>query len=151
MNDSEDYCELRRLMIEHQIIRRGVQDPRVLCAMQKIPRHFFVPEISRDQAYHDGPLSIGQGQTISQPYMVASMTELVSDSHTHNVLEIGTGCGYQSALLAEIFDQVYSIERIKDLAMNAQNRLQQLAYNNIFLKYPMAIKAGSKKALSMPS
>jgi protein-L-isoaspartate(D-aspartate) O-methyltransferase len=121
----------RHQMVEWQIERRGVHDPAVLAAMAKVPRHEFVSENLRDEAYADYPLPIGSGQTISQPYIVASMTqELRLDEHSI-VLEIGTGCGYQTAVLAEIARHVYSIEVIPELLRDAETRLKRLGYDNV--------------------
>lgn len=115
-------------MVESQLRQRGIRDERVLAAMERVPRHLFVPETLRDSAYLDGPLPIGFKQTISQPYIVAFMTELL-ELHPHNkVLEIGTGSGYQTAILAELSDQIYSIESVEPLYHAAQQRLRDLGY-----------------------
>jgi protein-L-isoaspartate(D-aspartate) O-methyltransferase len=124
----------RRDMVETQIKRRGVSDLRVLMAMRKVPRHKFVPPIQQDQAYGDYPLPIGEDQTISQPYIVALMTEILEVKDTDKVLEIGTGSGYQAAVLAELAAQVYSIERIPSLAARAQKVMEELGYTNIHIK-----------------
>lgn len=121
----------RNRMIEEQIIRRGVKDSRVLAAMRKVPRHLFVPQSHRSYAYADEPLPIGQGQTISQPYIVAFMTEQLQLTGEERVLEIGTGSGYQTAVLAEIADSVFTIEIISELARKARKTLEQLGYLNI--------------------
>ena len=113
---------------------RGVRDPLVLQAMAKIPRHLFVPSHLRDEAYADYPLAIGEGQTISQPYIVALMTEALELSSESKVLEIGTGSGYQAAILAEIAKEVYSVERLPSLAERAEELLKQLGYNNVYIK-----------------
>ncbi len=118
-------------MVSTQLIPRGIKDDRVLRAMRKVPRHFFMPESIRYSAYDDMALAIGEGQTISQPYMVAIMTELLELTGTEKVLEIGTGSGYQAAILAELSAQVYSIERIVLLADSARERLKALGYENI--------------------
>lgn len=118
-------------MVERQIRRRGVTDEDVLQAMERVPRHEFVPEKYQAQAYADHPLPIGYGQTISQPYIVALMTELLELETTDRVLEIGTGSGYQAAILAEIVAEVYTVEIIEPLAMEAKQRLEQLGYANI--------------------
>jgi protein-L-isoaspartate(D-aspartate) O-methyltransferase len=118
-------------MLELQLRQRGIRDQRVLGAMAKVPRHEFVAEPYRDQAYDDNPLPIGQGQTISQPYIVALMLELLNLSPEHTVLEIGTGSGYLTALLAELSRHVYSIERHVQLAAQAEVILQRLACSNI--------------------
>jgi len=123
-----DFERLRGKMVEQQLIPRDIIDRDVLQAMRAVPRHLFVPETYRDQAYHDGPLPIAEGQTISQPYIVAIMTELLQIDSTSKVLEIGTGSGYQAAVLAEISDSVYSIEIITKLARRADSLLDSLGY-----------------------
>ena len=126
-----DYAPARERMVKEQLERRGIRDARVLAAMHKIPRHVFVdPSLAR-QAYEDSPLPIGEGQTISQPYMVAIMTAALGLVGDERVLEIGTGSGYQTAVLAELADWVYSIERIPSLAERAGNALARLDYDNI--------------------
>jgi len=121
-------------MVETQIRARGITNPRLLEAMSKIPRHFFVEEALTDQAYNDNPLPIGELQTISQPYMVALMTDALDLKGRERVLEIGTGSGYQTALLAELADQVFSIERIASLANNARRILDHLGYYNVAIR-----------------
>jgi protein-L-isoaspartate(D-aspartate) O-methyltransferase len=121
-------------MVQEQLIPRNIQDKRVLDVFSKIERHRFIPEYAREGAYGDFPISIGEGQTISQPYIVALMTECLQLQGEEKVLEIGTGSGYQTAILAELAGEVYSIERIENLAINAQNILNQLGYKNIFIK-----------------
>jgi len=121
--------ELRRKMVEEQIIARGIKDKKVISAFLKVPREEFVPEDLKKYAYIDSPLSIGEGQTISQPYIVALMTEALKLKGGEKVLEIGTGSGYQSAILAEIGCEVYSVERIESLAKKAENILRKLGYN----------------------
>lgn len=121
-------------MVRTQLIPRGIQDERVLEAMRKVPRHLFVDEPLRYRAYDDMALSIGEGQTISQPYMVAIMTELLELTGTERVLEIGTGSGYQAAILAELAQTVYSVERIPSLARRAEERLRSLEYRNVHIK-----------------
>jgi protein-L-isoaspartate(D-aspartate) O-methyltransferase len=118
-------------MVEYQIRQRGVRDPKVLSAMEAVPRDQFVPEDYVDAAYNDGPLPIGYGQTISQPYIVAVMTELLELEPGDRVLEIGTGSGYQAAILAEITDEVYTVEIIPELAQSAWERLTSLGYDKI--------------------
>jgi protein-L-isoaspartate(D-aspartate) O-methyltransferase len=127
----ENFGDLREIMVKHQIEERGVKNKLVLNAMRKVERHKFVPLELQNQAYNDYPLSIGEGQTISQPYVVAAMTELLNLDSTKNVLEIGTGSGYQAAILAEICDTVYTIEIIKSLGENAQKIFSELGYHNI--------------------
>jgi protein-L-isoaspartate(D-aspartate) O-methyltransferase len=121
----------REEMVRWQIEQRGVSDPRILDAMRSVPRHLFVPPDYVGRAYEDHPLPIGLGQTISQPYIVAWMTELLDLESDFTVLEIGTGSGYQAAVLAEIVDQVYTIEIIPELADSARERLRRLGYDNI--------------------
>ncbi len=129
-----DFKDLREYMVRTQLIPRGISDERVLDAMRKVPRHLFVPEHIQPRAYDDMALSIGEGQTISQPYMVAIMTELLELKGDEKVLEIGTGSGYQTAVLAELAKEVYSIERIEQLAESAKNILNSLFYKNINIK-----------------
>lgn len=127
--DSADIWQRQRLkMVETQIVARGVEDTATLEAMRKVPRHLFVPENWRSSAYEDEPLPIGLGQTISQPYIVALMTELAMLKKDSKVLEIGTGSGYQAAVLAEICDSVYSIEILPELAERADSTLKALGY-----------------------
>jgi len=121
----------RARMVETQIVARGVRDPRVLAAMRKVPRHLFVDAAQRTEAYEDHPLPIPGNQTISQPYIVALMTELLELKPTSRVLEIGTGSGYQSAVLAELAKEVYTIEIVPELAALAAQRLKELAYDNV--------------------
>lgn len=125
----------RREMVEHDLKGRGITDKKVLEAMAGIPRHFFVDDNLRKKAYEDHPLPIGEGQTISQPYVVALMTEALHLRSTDRVLEIGTGSGYQAAVLAEIVNHVYTIEIRKSLAEKASKRLKELGYKNIEVKY----------------
>ncbi|HXJ87212.1 MAG TPA: protein-L-isoaspartate(D-aspartate) O-methyltransferase [Candidatus Binatia bacterium] len=125
------YSTLRHEMVNSQLRARGVTDDRVLAAMEKVPRHEFAPERYRDQAYADHPLPIGEGQTISQPYIVALMLEALGVSPTERVLEIGTGSGYVTALLAELSGQVVSIERHASLADGARAVLVSLGYSNV--------------------
>ena len=125
-----DPTTARQLMVDSQLRARGVSDPRVLDAMLTVPRHRFVPEPYRSQAYEDHPLPIGDGQTISQPYIVARMLESLQLAPTDKVLEVGTGSGYATALLAEIAQQVFSIERHSALAEGARRVLAELGYNN---------------------
>lgn len=123
----------RLIMVKEQIMARGVQDPKVLSAMSKVPRHLFVPQQMRDFSYEDGPLPIGHNQTISQPYIVALMTELLELSGNEKVLEIGTGSGYQTAILAECASLVFSIERIEELADSARTTLNMMGYSGIHI------------------
>ena len=126
--------ELRDFMVRTQLIPRGIQDERVLAAMRKVPRHFFVDESIRPRAYEDIALPIGEGQTISQPYMVAVMTELLELKGKERVLEVGTGSGYQAVILAELSKDVYTIERFEKLAKEAEEKFQVLGYNKIHTK-----------------
>jgi len=120
-------------MVETQLARRGIKDQRVLEAMRQVPRHLFIPEDMRHLAYCDGPLPIGYGQTISQPYIVALMTELLELTGREKVLEIGTGSGYQAAILSLLAPQVYTIERHPALAQQAEKVLTQLGYDNVMV------------------
>ncbi|MGW8271998.1 MAG: protein-L-isoaspartate(D-aspartate) O-methyltransferase [Thermodesulfovibrionales bacterium] len=133
-NSDTDYARLRDIMVDEQIIARGVKDMRVIAAMRKVPRHLFVPEDERHRAYEDNALPIGHGQTISQPYMVAIMTELLLMEGTETVLEVGTGSGYQTAVLAELAKEVFSIERIPELERAAAERLRQWGSVNVQLR-----------------
>jgi len=130
----DDYTKRRISMVENQIMLRGVRDAKVLEAMRKVERHLFVPEASRSEAYGDFPLSIGHGQTISQPYIVAFMTEALHLSGDEKILEIGTGSGYQAAILAEICDSVFTVEIIEPLGKSAASLLAELDYDNVFVK-----------------
>jgi protein-L-isoaspartate(D-aspartate) O-methyltransferase len=127
----DGYAELRRIMVESQIRKRGVKDERVLQAMLTIPRHEFVPESLRDSAYADEPLGIGGGQTISQPYIVASMSAALSLSASEKVLEIGTGSGYQAAVLSGLARDIYTVESRPELARSAAERLERLGFHNV--------------------
>jgi protein-L-isoaspartate(D-aspartate) O-methyltransferase len=124
----------RERMVEEQVAARGVSDPRVLAAMRRVPRHLFVEEALRDRAYADHPLPIGDGQTISQPFMVGRMTELLRLDGTEKVLEIGTGSGYQAAVLGELCARVCTIERIPRLARRARDLLERLGYSNVWVR-----------------
>ena len=132
MEDTTRYKE-RELLVERTIVSRGVSDKAVIRAMLAVPRHLFIPREFREDAYMDCPLPIGEGQTISQPYIVALMTELLKIGPESKVLEIGTGSGYQAAVLAEIADSVFSIEIISELAESADEKLDSLGYRNIFV------------------
>lgn len=129
-----NYAELRHKMVRKQILDRGVVNPRVLEVMSKVPRHRFVEPSFLSDAYADHALPIADNQTISQPYIVALMTELLELQPAFKVLEIGTGCGYQTAVLAEIVEQVYTVEIIENLAKDAQQRFNTFGYQNIHLK-----------------
>jgi protein-L-isoaspartate(D-aspartate) O-methyltransferase len=131
---SHDFNLSRERMVKNQLIARGIKDERVLQAMGKIPRHLFIEDALYGEAYNDHPVPIGEKQTISQPYIVALMTEALELKGDENTLEIGTGSGYQTAILAELSSRVYTIERIKSLLGNARKLLSQLGYDNILFK-----------------
>jgi protein-L-isoaspartate(D-aspartate) O-methyltransferase len=129
-----NFQKARDRMVETQLISRGISDSRVLEAMRKVPRHLFVEEALKEQAYSDFPLPIGEKQTISQPYIVALMTETLGLKGHEKILEIGTGSGYQTAILAELADRVFSIERFPGLAYRANQILQKQGYQNIIIR-----------------
>ena len=131
---TEDYAIARQKMVRDQLENRDIRDRDVLAVMQKVERHRFVGPEFRKCAYQDRPLPIAGGQTISQPYMVALMTELLELKYRSKVLEIGTGCGYQTAVLAELVENVYSVEILPELAKNTKARLAALNYRNIYFK-----------------
>jgi protein-L-isoaspartate(D-aspartate) O-methyltransferase len=131
---ASDLAAQRQEMIQRQLMTRGINDARVLAAMAKVPREEFVAPESRAASYEDGPLPIGYGQTISQPYVVAFMTEQLRPKPNDRVLEVGTGSGYQAAILAELVSEVYSIEIVEPLAKSAEAILQRLGYKNLHLK-----------------
>ena len=133
-DSKEPYAALRVRMVKDQIERRGVSDPGVLRAMKTVPRHLFVPEAYRGGAYEDGPLPIGEGQTISQPYIVAFMTEAIHPQPDDRVLEIGTGSGYQTAVLSQLVRHVYSIEVRPRLAEAARTRLAESRCTNVTIR-----------------
>ncbi|MFH1287158.1 MAG: protein-L-isoaspartate(D-aspartate) O-methyltransferase [bacterium] len=133
-NEKDKFLQERKIMIETQIKARGIKDERVLQAMLKVQRHLFVPQTYQHLAYTDGPLPIGDGQTISQPYIVALMTELLELKGNENVLEIGTGSGYQAAVLGELAKGVYTIEILSSLAQGAEKLIKELGYKNIYVK-----------------
>jgi len=128
-----DYISKRQHMVDTQLLPRGIKDPRVINAMRKIPRHLFLDEALWPEAYEDHPAPIGEKQTISQPYIVALMTEALKLQGTETVLEIGTGSGYQTAILAELAEQVYSVERLPNIAKRARRTLDNLKYSNIVI------------------
>jgi len=132
--DTDKWRGVREKMVTSQIEKRNVRNPKVLAAMRKVPRHFFVPVEHRRKSYNDHPLPIGENQTISQPYIVAKMTELLDLSGGERVLEIGTGSGYQAAVLAEIAGEVYTIEIVPKLGQSAEKRLEEMGYTNIHVK-----------------
>lgn len=135
INESKKFINLRREMLEKQIIARGVTDPLVLEAMNSVPRHLFVSEALVDSAYGDFPLPIGEGQTISQPYIIAEMTQSLELKGGEKVLEIGTGSGYQAAILSKIVYKVYTIERNNTLFMQTRKLFDRLKYHNIVTRY----------------
>ena len=143
---SWDYRPLRSRMVERQIAARDVSDPDVLDAMRRVPRHRFAPDHQPRLAYSDRPLPIGHDQTISQPYIVARMTELAEPDSSDRVLEIGTGSGYQAAVLAEIVDSVFTIEIIPELAATAGKRLYNLGYRNVEVRNADGFKGWPERA-----
>jgi protein-L-isoaspartate(D-aspartate) O-methyltransferase len=134
MKMKKDYTEKRERMVKDQIEARGVKDKRILEAMKKVPRHLFVPWNMRSYAYHDEPLPIGEGQTISQPYIVAYMSEVLRLKGNERIMEIGTGSGYQAAILAEVSKEVFTVEIVKSLSLRAEKILEKLEYENIYFK-----------------
>lgn len=133
--DADSPVRQRERMVGEQIESRGITSPRLLAALRKVPRHELVPTSQRDRAYEDRPLPIGSGQTISQPYIVAVMTEHLALQGSERVLEIGTGSGYQTAVLAELADRVFSIEIVEPLARRARADLERLGYRNVELRH----------------
>jgi len=131
---SQRYARERERMVAEQLVPRGIKDARVLEAMGKVPRHLFVDEALRDKAYGDHPLPIGEGQTISQPFMVGRMTELLRLAGTEKVLEVGTGSGYQAAVLAQLAERVCPIERLAKLATRARETLEGLGITNVWVR-----------------
>lgn len=142
----QDYKAMREEMVEEQIRRRGISDKAVLDAMRNVPRHLFVPENLQDMAYADCPLEIGEGQTISQPYIVAYMTEKLKLKPSDKVLEIGTGSGYQAAVLAYITSSVYSVEIIPELALLARENLKKAGIKNVHIKCDDGYKGWKENA-----
>jgi protein-L-isoaspartate(D-aspartate) O-methyltransferase len=131
--DHVTMSDFRNKMVDRQIVARGVQDKRVIEAMRTVPRHEFVPQHSAQAAYEDHPLPVGEGQTISQPYIVALMTELCRLTGREKVLEVGTGSGYQAAILAHLAEEVYSLEIVESLYKKASKKLKELGYTNIHM------------------
>ena len=129
----DKHLNLRRRMVEEQLIHRGIKDSRVLAAMVEVPRHEFMPPDRRGDAHYDGAVPIGEGQTISQPYMVALMVELLEVTPTDKVLEVGAGSGYQAAVLGQLGAEVYAIELIPTLASRAEATLRRLGYENVYI------------------
>jgi len=141
-----DFATQRQRMVEQQLKARGIKDERVLAAMAKVPREEFIPADARVEAYEDGPLPIGYDQTISQPYIVAFMTEQLRPTPSDRVLEIGTGSGYQAAILAELVADVYTIEIVEPLAKTAEATLQRLGYKNVHIKVGDGYKDWAEEA-----
>ncbi len=135
LSAADPYSAGREAMVRDQIEARGVENPAVLKAMRSTPRHLFVPEELRSMAYRDHPLPIGHGATISQPYIVAVMTDLLNVSRSHRVLEIGTGSGYQAAVLSRLSRRVYTVEIVAELAADARARLRDLGYSNVVVRH----------------
>jgi len=133
-------------MVTEQLVKRGIKDPRVLAAMRKVPRHLFVDEALAARAYGDYPLPIGEKQTISQPYMVALMTEALAPGPKDRILEIGTGSGYQTAILAELCSKVLSMERIRVIAEKAEKTLKDLGYSNFLIRVGDGSKGWKEEA-----
>lgn len=144
--DSDKTRAARARMVEDQIRKRGIDDARVLAAMEKVPRHELVPPAFRHLAYRDGPLPIGEGQTISQPYVVAYMTQALGLEPGDRVLEVGTGSGYQAAILAELAGEVYTIEIVPALARRAAEDLDRLGYKNVFVREGDGYRGWPEKA-----
>jgi protein-L-isoaspartate(D-aspartate) O-methyltransferase len=143
---ASDFAAERQRMVQQQLMPRGINDGRVLAAMAKVPREEFVPSDSREASYADGPLPIGYGQTISQPYIVAFMTEELRPKPNDRVLEIGTGSGYQAAILAELVKEAYTVEIVEPLAKNAETTLQRLGYKNVHVKIGDGYKGWPEEA-----
>jgi protein-L-isoaspartate(D-aspartate) O-methyltransferase len=141
-----DYGIAREKMVTEQLVKRGIKDPRVLAAMRKVPRHLFVDEALAARAYGDYPLPIGEKQTISQPYMVALMTEALAPGPKDRILEIGTGSGYQTAILAELCSKVLSMERIRVIAEKAEKTLKDLGYSNFLIRVGDGSKGWKEEA-----
>ncbi len=146
MAQKRPFDQQREQMVQKQIIARGVRDAAVIAAMRKVPRHVFVPEEERAFSYGDFPLPIGEGQTISQPYIVAFMSEVLALKPEDRVLEIGTGSGYQAAILAELVREVFTIELIETLGKRAERTLTELGYKNIHIKVGDGYKGWPEKA-----
>ena len=144
--DADWWEKKAEIMVKNQLERRGIQDEEVLRVMRKTPRHLFVPKNLEDAAYEDGPLPIGEGQTISQPYIVALMTELLELNGNERILEIGTGSGYQAAILSPLVKEVYSIEIVKSLAQNADKKLKEMQYHNVMVKWGDGYKGWTENA-----
>jgi len=132
--ENREFAQLRTLMVERYVAARGVKDPRVLEAMRQIPRHLFVPQVVRAKSYGEGALPIGAGQTISQPWIVGRMIELLELTGKEKVLEVGTGTGYQACVLSKVAARVFSIERINELALKAVELVRELKLHNVSVK-----------------
>jgi len=146
MPDEAQYDQKRRDMVDSQIIRRGIKDPRVIQALLDVKRHKFVPDDYLNQAYDDGPLPIGEGQTISQPYIVAYMTEILKLESDHKILEIGTGSGYQSAVLSEITPHVYTMDIIEILVARARETLKAEGFTTVKIRHGDGYKGWPEEA-----
>ncbi len=146
LNAQHDFARLRTEMVKSQIAARGITDIKVLEAFRSVERHLFVPEKLKTLAYGDYPLSIGEGQTISQPYIVALMTDLLKPDKESRVLEVGTGSGYQAAILGELVAEVYTIEIVESLHIRAEKLLEDLEYNNIYCKFGDGYKGWEARA-----
>jgi len=146
LQQTDRYEALRKRMVSTQIADRGIRNPLVLESMEKVPRHLFVPEEYRDEAYNDYPLPIGYGQTISQPFIVAYMTEVLKPEGSMKALEIGTGSGYQAAVLAEIVEKVYTVEIVRELAKESAVRLRELGYDNVICRHGDGYKGWTEHA-----
>ncbi len=144
--ESSKYKKKRKNMVEKQIIRRGIKNEKIIEAFLAVPRHIFVPEKLRERSYEDRPLPVGNGQTISQPYIVAEMIEELEPEENDIILEIGTGTGYAAAVLSRIVKKVYTVERIKKLADKAEKLYDRLKYNNIEVKVADGTKGWPEKA-----
>lgn len=142
----DPYAGRREIMVRTQIEERGVRDPEVLRVLRSVPRHLFMPEAARPAAYEDHPVPIGYGQTISQPYIVGFMTELLAPARKHKVLEIGAGSGYQAAVLSALAGQVYSIEIVPELARSAAATLKKLGYENVTVRLGDGYKGWPEEA-----
>lgn len=134
INSNDEFAKKRESMVKNQLMRRGIKDKLVLQAFKEVPREKFVPEDVKEYSYHDGPLPIGKDQTISQPYIVAEMVQALELDNDDIVLEIGTGSGYEAAILSRIAKHVYSVERILSLAEQAEQKLDELGYKNISIE-----------------
>ncbi|MDX2415700.1 MAG: protein-L-isoaspartate(D-aspartate) O-methyltransferase [Bacteroidales bacterium] len=146
LNAQHDFARLRTEMVKSQIAARGITDIKVLEAFRSVERHLFVPEKLKSLAYGDYPLSIGEGQTISQPYIVALMTDLLKPDKESRVLEVGTGSGYQAAILGELVAEVYTIEIVESLHIRAEKLLEDLEYNNIYCRFGDGYKGWEARA-----